>query len=65
VCQPKVPPGLIVIDSTAIAPGLTLTVIAEAIVPTARGLATIGGVAPNDVAAVMSAAAVTRSVIFM
>ena len=46
VCQPKLPPGAIVIDSRTIAPVVAWMVVAF-IIPTASGLATIGCTAPE------------------
>src|ERR671929_201553 len=56
VCQPKLPPGWMVIVSRTIAPGLTCSDIGDAIVPTARACAKIGGFAATAAAAATSAA---------
>src|SRR4029077_10505224 len=59
VCQPKLPPGAILIDSRIIDPVVAWMVVAF-IVPTASGLATIGWPPPNDGAATARAASRAR-----
>src|SRR5919206_5363019 len=56
VCQPKLPPGWMVIVSSTIAPGFTGSVSGVLIVPSARACAKIGGFAASAAAAAVSAA---------
>jgi hypothetical protein len=68
-CQPKLPPGLIVICSTiVVSPALALTSNGTTIFPTASGVPMIGGPAADVVVAATSTAAAKRvsaSVTFM
>jgi hypothetical protein len=61
VCQPKLPPGWIVILSSTVAPGFTVRVIGVAIVPTARAWAKIGGPAATADPAATSVASATAA----